>query len=331
MRIDTRNFSQTMKEWYAAYDDRATEVGKWLGYKALKLKRKYRLFKAAKEEFIRRQIDSHNIATIKSLAFEVSIYTIILTFIVFILVLPTRIEPTNTYHYPKKFHDIPTTPSVYTPAVNTEDSSVENNNEETETVEDPYSFEFESEPVEEVISQDDSYSNEETSNESYNYGLTDWEINMLVQAVQHETNFDPTFYVNGDIDTVQQLMAASIINRIGQPGFGTNYTTPTNLSEVLANSEQYGNILYELNYFDANDARTRQNVMAVLNGEVWVPDDLYFERCSSYGEDYWTAQANFEAMYNNCYTYYTSETWEAKDYYGTGVFIMFGGNPNGAF
>lgn len=325
--IDTTNLSRTLKEWYAAYDDRATEVGKWLGYKALKLKKKYRLIKAAKEDFVSRfkENKEENVILLRNLAFELTIYAVIFAFIIFILAQPTRIEHTNYNPYPRNFHYNPPTPSVYT-----EDSSVENNNEETETVEDSYSFEFESEPVEEVISQDDNY--EETddySNESYN--LTDWEINMLVQAVQHETNFDPTFYVNGDINTVQQLMAASIINRIGQPGFGTNYSTPNNLSEVLANSEQYGNTLYELNYFDANDARTRQNVMAVLNGEVWVPDDLYFERCSSYGEDYWTAQANFEAKYNNCYTYYTSETWEAKDYYGTGVFIMFGGNPNGAF
>lgn len=320
-----------------ALDDRMTEFGKWLGYKALKLKRKYRNRKAAIEDFKRRAAEMRkNIdkGFIKSFIFELSVYGTILVLLIFVLGI--NVPQSNTLPTQRTYRMIKSTPIyVETPV---ENFSVDSNDSSEEIVEEESEFQFgtESSIDESTETEEEPNNDAETDNtEDYYtdnlYGLQDWEIDMLVQAVQHETNNDPNYYVNCDLNTVQQLMTASIVNRIGQPGFGVGYTTPSNLGEVLENSYQYDNIMNELSWFDANDATTRQNVMAVLTGAVWVPSDLYFERCSSYGEDYWTAQENFEAQYNNCYTYYVSETWENKNDYGTGVFIIFGGNPSGAY
>jgi hypothetical protein len=165
---------------------------------------------------------------------------------------------------------------------------------------------------------------EETANL---YDIEEWEINLLVQAVQHETGCSPDFYPYGDYDTVQQYMAASILNRIGQPGFGTNYTTAYSVYDVLANPIQYGSLLWEIDGFDPYDYRTRQNVLAVINGEAWTPDNLYFERCSYIGEDYWSAQDSFYGQYNynpNLYISYMSLTSEGR-------YIIFACNPGGAY
>lgn len=326
-------------------DLQTTKFGKFLGYKALQLKRKYRNRKAAIEDFVKRTAEmrkSLDERFIKSFIFELSVYGVVLTLLIFVLginVPHPNTLPTKTYRINSTpiNVEIPTE-DFYMEYQYDNETETEPTTETTETTE--FKFEKETESSVAESTETEEYPNNETETETDNtedfytdnlYGLTDWEIDMLVQAVQHETNNDPNYYVNFDLNKVQQLMTASIVNRIGQPGFGVGYTTPSNLGEVLENSYQYDNILNELNYFNPNDETTRKNVLAVLTGAVWVPSDLYFERCSSYGEDYWTAQENFENEYNNCYTYYISETWENKNDCGTGVFIIFGGNPSGAF
>ena len=168
---------------------------------------------------------------------------------------------------------------------------------------------------------------EQQASPEANYSLTEAEISMLCQAVQHETGSDPSFYICGDFDTVQQYMAASIINRIGQSGFGVDYTTPNSLYDVLANSVQYGNMLWELSQFNAYDERTRSNVYAVLNGTANVPAYLYFERCSYVGEDYYSAKNSFYEQYgyeSTIQVAYMSQTVEGR-------FIIFATNINGAY
>jgi len=179
----------------------------------------------------------------------------------------------------------------------------------------------------EEISTEWDYSSEEESNVSMGYtGLSDWDIDLLVRAVQHETGNNPWFYPNGDFDTVQQYMAASILNRIGQPGFGTDYTTAYSVYDVLANPVQYGSLIWEIDGFDAYDERTRQNVYAVLNGTAYTPTALFFERCSYPGEDYWSATSSFYANFGNpnvsiAYMTITQE----------GRYIIFATNPGGAY
>ncbi len=157
--------------------------------------------------------------------------------------------------------------------------------------------------------------------------LTESEICILCQAVQHETGTNPDFFPNGDFDIVQQYMAASILNRIGQPGFGSNYTTANSLYEVLANPIQYGNMLWELDQFAPYDERTLDNIYRVLTGTANIPAFLYFERCSNVGEDYWSAQNSFYEQYGYDSTIkvaYMSQTLEGR-------FIIFATNVNGAY
>ena len=185
------------------------------------------------------------------------------------------------------------------------------------------------EPITDAVTYEENIENEDTSElvTTSSYSLSDAEIDMLVQAVQHETGANPSFYPNGDYDVIQQYMAASIINRIGQPGFGDGYTTPNSLYEVLANPVQYGSMVWELDWYDANDTRTRNNVMAVLNRYAYTPENLYFERCSEVGEEYWSAQDSFYSQYGYnssisiCYMSLTQE----------GRYIIFATNPAGAY
>ena len=164
-----------------------------------------------------------------------------------------------------------------------------------------------------------------SSQDTQTQAMNAYQINLLVQAVQHETGNSPEFYPNGDFDIVQQYMAASIINRIGQPGFGAEGTTPTSVWEVLNNPIQYGNMLNELSWFDAYDERTRANVLAVINGTVYTPKNLYFERCSEINEDYWSAMESFYNQYNTGIVIdYMSPTAEGR-------YIIFASNPGGAY
>jgi hypothetical protein len=184
-----------------------------------------------------------------------------------------------------------------------------------------------SETITEEISKDENIEKEDSNTVYGSYSLSDSEIDMLVKAVQHETGDNPDFYPYGDYDVVQQFMAASILNRIGISGFGDGYTTPNNLYEVLENPIQYGNILNELDYFDANDTRTRNNVMAVLGGYAYTPENLYFERCSEVNEDYWSAQDSFYSQYG----YNSSISIAYMSLTQEGRYIIFATNPNGAY
>lgn len=102
--------------------------------------------------------------------------------------------------------------------------------------------------------------------------LTEEEISLVVQAVQHEVGTNPDFYpgYEYDFDYIQQCMARVIINRIGRDGFGNT------LIEVLTKPRQFMPI-ENLSDYDPYDERTRQNVLAVINGTDGISDDVLFE------------------------------------------------------
>lgn len=102
--------------------------------------------------------------------------------------------------------------------------------------------------------------------------LTEEEISLVVQAVQHEVGTDPNFYLgyDYDFDYIQQCMARVIINRIGRDGFGNT------LMEVLTKPKQFMPI-ENLSSFDPYDERTRRNVLAVINGIDNISNDVLFE------------------------------------------------------
>lgn len=115
--------------------------------------------------------------------------------------------------------------------------------------------------------------------------LTASEIETIVLAVQHEVGKTSSYSTNIDFDYVQQMMAACIINRIGNSKFGQT------LNEVLTQKNQFPYLLEDIenwkasrnaSQFDPNDERTRRNVLAVINGTSEVPDDLFYEFSSVY-------------------------------------------------
>ncbi len=180
--------------------------------------------------------------------------------------------------------------------------------------------------TEEFVSNE-AIEEETTENTSNSYNLTETEINLLVQAVMHETGANPDFYPFGDFDIVQQYMAASILNRIGQPGFGMGFSTAYTLYDVLANTNQYDTLLWELDSFDPYTERCRNNVLSVLNGYAYTPDFLYFERCSMVGEDYWSAQESFYAQYGYNSSIQIAYMTLTKE----GRYLIFATNPYGAY
>lgn len=160
---------------------------------------------------------------------------------------------------------------------------------------------------------------------------TEEDIRTLILAVQHEVGINPDYYpCCQDFDKLQRCMARVIVNRIGQSGFGNT------LKEVLNQKNQFTGLLDDIAHyqdlpnskqFDPEDRRTFNNVMSVINGTDGISHDLVFERCSLSGQssiyEAWEyAKSKFLA--DTIYLYYYEET-------GDGRFIMFIGNPNGAY
>lgn len=114
---------------------------------------------------------------------------------------------------------------------------------------------------------------------------TDDDVRILTLAVQHEVGKTDSYTPYSDFDYVQRLMASVIINRVGNPTFGMT------LTEVLLQKNQFPGLLDDINNWqnmknseqmDPWDERTRANVLAVLNGEDDIPDNLYYEFSSVY-------------------------------------------------
>lgn len=160
--------------------------------------------------------------------------------------------------------------------------------------------------------------------ENNNYSLTEEDLCLLVQAVQHETKI---FEESPAYTAIQQYMAASIINRLGTPGFGPGYSTSYSIYDLLSNTVQYENMLWETSLYDPYDATTRANVNAVLNGTASTPLYLYYERCSNVGENYYSAQENFYANYPEC----TEMKIVYMEQSSEGRYIIFACNPYGAY
>jgi hypothetical protein len=180
-----------------------------------------------------------------------------------------------------------------------------------------------SEPTSEQVVNETAEANEPETGTRI-LSLSDYDLCLLTQAIQHETLI---FQGYSNYDMIQQYMAASILNRLGERGFGTNYTTAYTIIDLLSNYSQYENILWELDYFDAYDSTTRRNIEAVLNGTAYTPQNLFYERCSDIGVDYWTAQNNFYAEYPEAY----SMQIVFMELSPEGRYIIFAVNPYGAY
>lgn len=111
---------------------------------------------------------------------------------------------------------------------------------------------------------------EQTSVNNTIITISEKEIDMLVQAVQHEVGNNPYYFPGYNFDYIQQCMAKVIINRVGKQGFANSVT------DVLSQPGHFMP-LENLSDFDPNDETTRQNVLSVLYGTDNIPDSLVFE------------------------------------------------------
>lgn len=112
------------------------------------------------------------------------------------------------------------------------------------------------------------YTSYEVNGKIYNF--TEYEIDLICCAVQHEVGSSANFYPDSDFDEIQQSMTRVIVNRIGRKGFRDS------VEGVLTQSGQFM-ALSKLKRFDPKEEATRKNVMAVLNGEDNLSSDLIFE------------------------------------------------------
>lgn len=90
---------------------------------------------------------------------------------------------------------------------------------------------------------------------------TEYEINLVVQAVQHEVGAWEGAYPNADLDEVQQIMARVIINQVGLPDAGDS------IYDVLFLHPGHFMPIEELEGIDPYEERTRKNVLKVLRGK----------------------------------------------------------------
>lgn len=129
------------------------------------------------------------------------------------------------------------------------------------------------------------------------YGkLTDYEIGLICQIVQHEVGNNPELFPGYDFDIIQQYMARTVINRIGMNNWN-------NAEDVITAPKQYCS-LEELSSFDANDEVTRRNVIAVANGEDGISEDVLFEMSWSADVSVKEAWASMERQCGDIYDIY---------------------------
>lgn len=100
-----------------------------------------------------------------------------------------------------------------------------------------------------------------TSENNFIVPATEYEINLVVQAVQHEVGAWEGAYPNADLDEVQQVMARVIINQVGLPDAGDS------IYDVLFLHPGHFMPIEELEGIDPYEERTRKNVLKVLRGE----------------------------------------------------------------
>jgi len=347
--------AKTIKEKYKEFDDHMTDVGKDLGRaiikidKALKRKKDERTQRKEEKEKVREEQEERTLVLPWTFKYEILGYFFAIVVVTFVIGLPFT-KPWSylgNYYDSSSFGSNPSLneftadsheklPVISYPIL--EDSSIstetteenrenrknEVNEENADNTEDS-TFVTDTSETDTVEEKTEHNSIVEEANETNEIPLvSEYDICLLVQAIQHETKiFEGTNVYN----TVQQYMAASIINRLGTSGFGIGGSTAYSVYEILSNSNQYGNILWELDYFDPYDQTTTNNVYAVLNGTAYTPTDLYYERCSNVGEDYYSAQENFYSQYPGAYGMQIVYMEMSPE----GRYIIFATNPSGAY
>lgn len=96
------------------------------------------------------------------------------------------------------------------------------------------------------------------------------ELDMLVQAIQHEVTCDEAAFPDEDLDKIQQCMARVIINQVLDDEFkDTIYGVLSDPGHFMP--------LENLEAFDPHDERTLKNAMTVLKGEDSHSSKIFYE------------------------------------------------------
>lgn len=152
------------------------------------------------------------------------------------------------------------------------------------------------EPIEDVISDDEV----EITSPSAEFVLTESEIDLVVQLVQHEVGSDPSVFAGYDFDLIQRYMARTILNRLGMHNWNTVY-------EVITAPNQFCS-LSELTCYSPDEPTTRCNVLSVINGEDGLPNNILYEMSwdssTSISEAKISMQKQVGEVYGEVYFYY---------------------------
>lgn len=197
-----------------------------------------------------------------------------------------------------------------------------------------------------VSSESETEKDDEDEKMDYYVDVSDYEVDLLILAVQHETG-------HGVFDNyVQQAMTKVFLNQYTDSSFGNS-----SLYDTFGNTEQFDTLLQEVEYvkycldngwdleaagvpnadlYNLYDQQTRENVFAVLTQNDCLPDDLVIE-CCSYTSDPAEAKASFYNRFDGPYVqllYMVPRYGVYYDEYGNQNsyiinYVMFGTNPYG--
>lgn len=106
--------------------------------------------------------------------------------------------------------------------------------------------------------------------DEYIIAFSNKELDMLVQAIQHEVTCDEAAFPYEDLDKIQQCMARVIINQVLDDEFkDTIYGVLSDPGHFMP--------LENLVEFDPHDERTLKNAMIVLKGEDSHSSKIFYE------------------------------------------------------
>lgn len=165
---------------------------------------------------------------------------------------------------------VETEKSVETEESAQEEESIEISEIVEESIDYNYDFDTNGIPPEELIVYED-----------FIVPITEYEINLMVRAVQHETGIGPWFYPDADYDYIQQCMARVIVNKVGTTGCGnTIYSTLILSGHFMTKEALFKTKIeqgQEIELFDPYDETTRRNVLTVLRGEDSISHTITVE------------------------------------------------------
>lgn len=142
--------------------------------------------------------------------------------------------------------------------------------ESIETIQDIESADYVEESVDIDSASEKTSLEEQIVYEDFIVPVTEYEIDLMVQAVQHEVGASEWFFPDADIDYIQQCMARVIVNKVGTPLCGDTIYSTLILSGHFMTEE-------DLEGIDPKEERTRKNVLTVLRGEDSISHKITIE------------------------------------------------------